>query len=131
VLGYVRFGIAFGAILLFCVAFVKFGSGDQRGLIFMIPFFAFLPVSFLTGFVLAPVERRISSNILKNTGIPFLSGVAAVGITVLLGSIGTTNFDLIVKNLDKLLVNFGAGVIWGLLWRLTAVIALIPRNSDV
>ena len=120
------------SIALFCAPFLLFialSKGHNAGMILIIPIFGGVPAIIAALLIFWPIEAMLNNagvGWLKNLAIP-LAGCLIAFLFFLIAGWKFGNLDVVLRNLAKnpgdLLVWSVFGGAWGVVWRLTELIA--------
>ncbi|MCK0127958.1 hypothetical protein [Erythrobacter sp. F6033] len=121
--------------LFFCapiVLIVATASEPATALLLLVPILGLIPAYIIALILFVPVEglmQRRGIGWLSNLAVPFMGAVGALLSFVVLGAFWG-ELDVMLRNLARDPYAFGfwifLGVVWGFLWRLTALVRHIP-----
>lgn len=122
-------------IALFVVLFglLIYSTGDQSmGIMMLLPMIGLVPALVIALVLFVPIEAlcaRMNVRWLANFVVPAMGALGAV-LALLAIAINHDSLDVMARNLSQNPNGFWfwiiAGVIWGVLWRMTTLVRLIP-----
>lgn len=122
-------------IALFVVPFglLIYSTGDQSmGIMMLLPMIGLVPALVIALVLFVPIEAlcaRMNMRWLANFAVPAMGALGAV-LALLAIAIYHNSLDVMARNLSQSPNGFWfwiiAGVIWGVLWRMTTLVRLIP-----
>ena len=121
--------------LFFCVPLlliISSANDPAMGMLLLIPMIGLIPGYIMALILFVPVEvftAKIGNAWLANFLVPAMGAVGAVMCFIAL-ALYHGQLEIMLRNLasspDGFTLWIGLGVVWGVLWRLTALVRLLP-----